>query len=235
MYTIQRSTQLSAALASRGTHRLLLWLLATGWPLLLRGVRHNLQVRGQRFLACISRRFKIWYSVSENVTLYAKYRDRDEEAQYWRSSSHLRRSFGIPGANGRLINPDGSAETLGTLSEIPLVVYYTPLLPPLTRIRNGTANDDPEATEYLLSPKAFCKWHRMVFRGPLHPTLIEAKAQIRNYSSRDRQQIYRISRMLSDKEVFGLYGQRTQWSPRYRNIWKAWLESKGPDVAIVFR
>ena len=103
-----------------------------------------------------------------------------------------------------------------------------------------------------MPPKAFCKWHRMVFPGPvslninppfspcvsswptrqMHPTTKEAQEQIKYYSSRDRREILRISRLLSDEEVRNR--RRTPWTPRYAKMWKDWLDTKGPDVAIVF-
>ncbi|KAI0759731.1 hypothetical protein BD413DRAFT_650737 [Trametes elegans] len=112
---------------------------------------------------------------------------------------------------------------------VPLVRYYAPRLLPVYRER---AEADPEGTEYALAPRAYCKWHRMVFRGPMHPTLREAPRQIARYSSRDRREIHRISRLARDEDVFGASG--AQWTMRYAQMWRRWLDTKGPDVAIVF-
>ena len=65
----------------------------------------------------------------------------------------------------------------------------------------------------------------------MHPTLEAAKEQINYFSSRDRREILRISRLATDKDVFGGV---LIWTPRYARLWKRWLQSKGPDVAIVF-
>jgi len=67
-----------------------------------------------------------------------------------------------------------------------------------------------------------------------HPTLREAEHLIKTYSSRDRSQIFRISRLLSDYDV--MVPAFTP-SPRYKYsaLWKQWIETKGPDVAIVFQ
>lgn len=54
---------------------------------------------------------------------------------------------------------------------------------------------------------------------------------MKSYSNRDLQQIYRISRMLSNEAVF-LRPRR--WTPKYRDIWRRWINTKGPDVTIVF-
>ncbi|TFK45504.1 hypothetical protein OE88DRAFT_1213597 [Heliocybe sulcata] len=214
MHTNWHTLRLHPAPLSSSGPCILLWLLLTGWPLLLRRVRRTLHIYGQRLIQRISKPF----TSDRRSSPYSKYRDIHEEARYWRSARRLQRHL-------------GNSNSLA-LSTIPVVLYYTPPLPPPS---HGTATKDPETTESPLSPKSFCKWHRMVFKGPLHPTLKQAKSQIKNYSSRDRRMIYRISRMLSDEEVFGSCGRRTRWSPEYQEMWRVWLERKGPDVAIVFR
>jgi len=110
-----------------------------------------------------------------------------------------------------------------------LVMYYVPRLLPLYRSPTIT---DIDAVPYRLSARHFCKWHHMVFRGPLHPTIIQAQRLMKNYSNRDLQEMYRISRLLSDEEVFGGAAKRTTW---YKDMWTRWLNTKGPDVAIIFR
>ncbi|CDO70309.1 hypothetical protein BN946_scf184370.g10 [Trametes cinnabarina] len=164
-----------------------------------------------------------------------KYRSAEDEEEYWRSAERTRRAYEASNAN---VIP----------AEVPLVRYYTPKLLPLYRER---APKEPETREYSLSPRAYCKWHRMVFRGPvrsnataveahsltgrtsmqLHPTYEEAAQQIRLYSSRDRREMRRISGLATDEEVFG--GKRA-WTMRYAAMWRAWLDTKGPDVSIVF-
>lgn len=64
-----------------------------------------------------------------------------------------------------------------------------------------------------------------------HPTLRQAEGLMKNYSNRDLQEIYRISRLLSDEDVFRGKGLHTT---RYRDMWTSWLDTKGPDIAIVF-
>jgi len=59
----------------------------------------------------------------------------------------------------------------------------------------------------------------------------QAATQIKALSNRDRREISRISRMLSDEEVLQGGVRRTQ---KYRKIWTQWLHTKGPDVAIIF-
>lgn len=64
----------------------------------------------------------------------------------------------------------------------------------------------------------------------MHPTIREAPEQIRYYSSRDRREMHRISRLLPDSKVFGREGGHTGYS----EMWRTWLDSKGVDIAIVF-
>lgn len=65
----------------------------------------------------------------------------------------------------------------------------------------------------------------------LHPTLTQAENLVKNYSSRDRHEMHRISRMQTDAEVF----MRTvPWNPRFRAMWRDWLHTKGTDIVIVF-
>ena len=65
----------------------------------------------------------------------------------------------------------------------------------------------------------------------MHPTLEQAKKQIKYFSSQDRREILRISRLRSDEEVFS---GRATWTSQYARVWKEWLRSKPPDLAIVF-
>ncbi|KAL1938652.1 hypothetical protein VTO73DRAFT_11467 [Trametes versicolor] len=164
-------------------------------------------------------RIRVWFSSlagKRERPRYTTYSTPEQEDAYWRSAERTRRVFGASDAN---------ATPLG----VPLVRYYVPRLPPAYR---ETKVLDAEATEYQLSPRAFCKWHRMVFRGPMHPTLKEAAKQLQYFSSRDRREIHRISRLVSDEEVFS--GGARRWTPRYATMWKRWLETKGPDIAVVF-
>ncbi|RPD52857.1 hypothetical protein L227DRAFT_427762 [Lentinus tigrinus ALCF2SS1-6] len=150
-------------------------------------------------------------------SLYRHYRSAEEEDEYWRSSAKLQKALRASDANAGRDDDD-----------VPLVRYYTPKLLPTYR---EEVEDDPEAREVYLAPKAFCKWHRMVFPGPMHPTLKEAQEQIKYYSSRDRKEILRISRIVSDDQVLC---RKAPWTPRFAKMWKDWLTRKGPDVAIVF-
>ncbi|KAI8984900.1 hypothetical protein BD414DRAFT_418021 [Trametes punicea] len=203
---------------SRSLCQLLLkaWFLA--WPLVFRGGRVVMNYwRDQRD----ARGIIFWVQllctrVREGLQpRYRRYRSAEEEEDYWKSSEKTRLYYQVSDANS-------------TPANVPLVRYYTPKLLPRYREPAGA---DPEGTECALSPRAFCKWHMMVFRGPLHPTPKEAARQIRYYSSRDRREIYRISRLLTDDDVFSGKGQ---WTMRYAAMWKRWLNTKGPDLAIVF-
>ena len=80
----------------------------------------------------------------------------EEEEQYWRASERLSRAFRASDGNR-------------TPENIPLVRYFTPKLLPMYREKE---EDDPEAAEFYLHPKAYCKWHRMVFPGPVSATQV---------------------------------------------------------------
>ncbi|KAI0717545.1 hypothetical protein C8T65DRAFT_640920 [Cerioporus squamosus] len=134
--------------------------------------------------------------------------------EYWRP---LGRPVTGLGCNANAGRDGGDGEEGG--SGVPLVRYYTPRLLPAYR---DEVEEDPEAREFCLTLRAFCKWHRMVFPGPMHPTLKEAREQIKYYSSRDRREMLRICRLVSDDQVFR---KRSPWTPRF---------AKMPDVAVVF-
>ncbi|PCH41672.1 hypothetical protein WOLCODRAFT_24914 [Wolfiporia cocos MD-104 SS10] len=64
----------------------------------------------------------------------------------------------------------------------------------------------------------------------LHPTLRQAETLLRNFSNRDKREMSRIAKLRTDAEVFT---QQRSWTPRYRDMWREWLERKGADIAIV--
>lgn len=65
----------------------------------------------------------------------------------------------------------------------------------------------------------------------LHPTFEEAERLIKHFSTRDRREMKRIARQERDSDVFH---EDRVWTPAYRDQWKAWLATKGPDTAIIF-
>ncbi|KAG2035316.1 hypothetical protein BDR03DRAFT_531281 [Suillus americanus] len=140
----------------------------------------------------------------------------EAEAKYWYIAARYRRHLAQSSAR----RPPHET------SEIPLVTYYTPrLLPQYRDVRHS----DDGSGEFCISAKTFCKWHRMVFRGPHHPTLAQAAIRMKYHSHRDLREMQRIARLLSDEQVL-----RRPWSPKYSKLWKRWLDNKGPDVVIVF-
>ncbi|KAH7903244.1 hypothetical protein BJ138DRAFT_1168400 [Hygrophoropsis aurantiaca] len=154
-------------------------------------------------------------------SLYATYTTTRDEARYWRTSARHRRL--IDASDARTATNSSS-----TLTSIPLVTYYTPRLLPSYRDCTASVSD---TFEFRISARIFCKWHRMVFRGPLHPTLTQAASLMKYHSPRDLREIHRIAHLLPDAEVFNPLYKRTN---RYKRMWKDWLERKGPDLTIVF-
>lgn len=75
--------------------------------------------------------------------------------------------------------------------------------------------------------------HGVVVYGliQVHPTLSQANRLKINYSNRDLREMSRISRMLSDSKAFDT---NRKWTAKYRNIWRNWLETRGPDIVILF-
>ncbi|KAG2363715.1 hypothetical protein BDR07DRAFT_1215258, partial [Suillus spraguei] len=140
----------------------------------------------------------------------------EAEAKYWSIAARYRRHLAQSSAR------QPPHET----SEIPLVTYYTPRL--LPQYRDARHPDDGSG-EFSISPKTFCKWHRMVFRGSHHPTLAQAAVRMKYHSHRDLREMQRIARLLPDEPVL-----RRPWSPKYSKLWKRWLDSKGPDIVVVF-
>jgi len=211
-------------------------IFAAGWPLTIPTCVYLLHYGTNGALTrwrfgnvhgILFRRWGIWMSAWMGL-LYSKIRwplqpppafrkcTPELEARYWKASERYSKVFRSSDANT-------------TPSSVPLIKYYVPKLLPTYR---STHQADIEATEYHLPARAFCKWHRMVFRGPLHPTPRQAECLIKNYGSRDRQQMHRMSRLLTDEEVFT---GTVPWTPLYRNMWRNWLDTKGPDIVIVFR
>lgn len=194
---------------------------------------HRIFVAWQAF---IPRRFRSWCPGKALST--ATYLTLKEEKQYWLESDLYRRQLRFSDARfGR--------SKIQSESPLPLVTYYTPRLLPAYR---SLTSADMDASPYHLSAKNFCKWHRMVAPGSVsltlmsvrrilnafpqtHLTLSAAKILMKNYSNRDLQEIYRISRLLSDEEVFQGRGLRTT---RYSDMWTSWLDTKGPDIIIIF-
>ena len=63
------------------------------------------------------------------------------------------------------------------------------------------------------------------------PSRREAAQKIRYLSTRDRQVIARIARLVSDEAA-----AQQGFSPSsiYQDLWTNWLQCKGPDLTIVF-
>ncbi|KAF8548307.1 hypothetical protein OG21DRAFT_779213 [Imleria badia] len=158
------------------------------------------------------------------------------EARYWRVARRYRRR--LYSGNGTTSAPSKASRDS---TDIPLVTYYTPRLLPLYRDRSSGKRTSREtvmdAQEGRISPRTFCKWHRMVFQDSCHPTLAQAGMQMKYYSNRDLREIQRIARLLPDEQVFGPKGKGTRkakGTTKFRAMWQSWLENKGMDLVIVF-
>ncbi|KAJ6544320.1 hypothetical protein B0H19DRAFT_1034714 [Mycena capillaripes] len=148
---------------------------------------------------------------------YSTYRSALQEDQYWAAAElygRRLRSSDVRFGRARAVNE----------GRIPVVTSYTPALLPWYRQRRRK-----KSSEYYLSLRALCKWHRMVFAGQWHPSVSEASRMRESFSPDDRREIHRISRMLPDKSVFG---RTAKWRPKYRDIWRKWLANREMDVVF---
>ena len=86
---------------------------------------------------------------------------REEEERYWLESDLYSR---------RLRSSDARYDGWKIQDTPPssLITYYVPRLLPAYRSPKTT---DVDSVPYRLSAKIFCKWHHMVFRGPVSPLL----------------------------------------------------------------
>ncbi|KAF8844784.1 hypothetical protein BDN67DRAFT_894215 [Paxillus ammoniavirescens] len=169
---------------------------------------------------------------------YDTYPTPRAEAKYWRAAGRYRRRL-YSGDSITLTTAPSSSRAPWSGEIASAVTYYTPRLLPLYRVHHGgkrrSSGMDVDAQECWISPKTFCKWHRMVFEGSLHPTLAQAATQMKYYSNRDLREIQRIARLVPDDQVFSSRGSgKAKWTAKYSDMWKSWLERKGVDLVIVF-
>ncbi|KAL0948904.1 hypothetical protein HGRIS_009013 [Hohenbuehelia grisea] len=86
------------------------------------------------------------------------YKSAEEEQAYWVSSEPYRERLRKSDARHLAVDP-------AHRQKLPLsatVSSYAAALPPATRCRRRNCLD---CSEYYLSAKNYCKWHKMVFRG----------------------------------------------------------------------
>ncbi|KAJ7165644.1 hypothetical protein C8R43DRAFT_878323 [Mycena crocata] len=150
---------------------------------------------------------------------YKTYKNAREEDRYWAAAELYGRCLQCSDVRFAELKRVGG-------QQIPVVTSYAPALLPCRQRRHR------KCTEYHLSVRALCKWHRMVFPGPRHPSVSQASRLRERFSLEDRREIHRISRMIPDEKVFG--GRERKWTPKYRDIWRKWLERDSREVNVVF-
>ncbi|KAF8802090.1 hypothetical protein BYT27DRAFT_7113240 [Phlegmacium glaucopus] len=190
------------------------------------------------WLSSLKRRIRFYLTRFSPYTIYPT---ASEEQKYWnqaaRGQRELQRSDArFAGTKVRNLQPNTlPGRALDSDSEPrlpPLVMYYVPaLLPAYRDASNHKAKSRKTCRKPYVSPKIYCKWHRMVFPGSDHPTMKEA-SKLRNlYDPQDMQEICRISRMLPDNVIFPLApAPPWTWTPKYHIIWQKWLASKPPLI-----
>ncbi|TFY63628.1 hypothetical protein EVG20_g6238 [Dentipellis fragilis] len=154
---------------------------------------------------------------------YSHYESPEDEQRYWDTASRWNRC--LASSDARL---GGSAPPAGRIS----------LRISRSSQRMCRASFPCTANRYMLTRRARSTTSCLTYivNGikwcipPRLPSVRQAERRIKNLSSRDRKEIFRISRMLSDEAVFQ---DSFVWTPIYRDIWTRWLNTKGPDIAIV--
>lgn len=211
------------------------------------------------FLSCIRRRnplrLSLWALLPGRGCCYRHYRSLTEEQRWWDESARIRAFFAR--SDARRHSTSGEAKGPADPecpSPIPLIMSYVPRL--LPQYRDHHLRPDDAANDYELMPSTYRKWHRLVFphevrpanpRGrssvkraitteflcslQSQPSLREAAKMIKYISTRDRKEIARIARLVSD-ETAAQKGFSP--SPVYRNLWESWLQHKEPDLTIIF-
>lgn len=181
------------------------------------------------FLSCLRLRnplgrISLW-DFLPGLGRYRHYRSSVEEQKWWDESARTRVFFARSDAR---VGSGISAH--GCLSSVPLITSYVPRLLPAYRDHSGGRVDDA-ASERELTPSVYHKWHRLVYPRENLPSRREAARMIRYLSTRDRQEIARIARLVTD-EAAAQKGFSP--SPVYQDLWASWLQCKGPDLTIVF-
>ncbi|KAJ3499194.1 hypothetical protein NLJ89_g10124 [Agrocybe chaxingu] len=146
---------------------------------------------------------------------YDRYRTPEDEARYWEQAERGRKA--LERSDARFVGADRVQKPLPDLP--PLVMYYTPALPPLyrdTKLREERKQKKREKRQYSISSKMYCKWHRMVF-----PNLAARYRAER--TQEELREIRRIAQMLPDDAVFPHPGNpKPKVSPKYHRIWQEW-------------
>ncbi|KAF9236637.1 hypothetical protein BU15DRAFT_63806 [Melanogaster broomeanus] len=153
--------------------------------------------------------WQMFHSGTERPRNYDTYPTPRAEATYWRVSGRYRR---------RLYSGDGTTSVAAPNYITSVVEWLLPRYRDHHDRKRESRETDADAQECWISPKTFCKWHRMVFEGPVspvsscglvtasicscHPTLAQAAAQMKYYSNRDLREIRRIARLVPDEQVF---------------------------------
>lgn len=185
------------------------------------------------FLSCLRLRNPLWrirISLGDFLSgrgRYRHYRSLAEEQKWWDESTRTRAFFARSDArHGRVVG----ISTHGCLSPVPLITSYVPRLLPAYRDHSGRRVDDA-ASERELTAAVYQKWHRLVYPHENQPSRRETAKTIRYLSTRDRKEIARIARLVSDEAA-----AQKAFSPShmYQDLWTSWLRCKGPDLMIVF-
>ncbi|KAF8901519.1 hypothetical protein CPB84DRAFT_1777523 [Gymnopilus junonius] len=157
------------------------------------------------------------------VTSPYTYMTPQMEEKYWERAAASQRKLQL--SDARYVDAKGLPLRDSLPQLPPLVMYYVPALP------SEKPKEPKKLKTYFLSTKNYCKWHRMVFPGDDHPTLIEASRLRKMHDLEELQEIHRISRMLSDDEVFQRPNVTPRpWTTKYQRKWQKWRRSRREEL-----
>ncbi|KAI6033809.1 hypothetical protein BKA83DRAFT_4181310, partial [Pisolithus microcarpus] len=92
---------------------------------------------------------------------------------------------------------------------------YTPRLLPVYRDMRRGGNSKEVDAAFTISPKTYCKWHRMVF-----PDRVNLR------------EILRISRLAPIGKAFRVDGDHER--TKYKKLWQAYPDQRSTDLVVVF-
>ncbi|KAF8989823.1 hypothetical protein BDQ17DRAFT_1372709 [Cyathus striatus] len=164
--------------------------------------------------------------VKRKFTTYDVYESDEEEERYWKAALAGQRELNASDAKYvRRSNPESSRP--------PLVMYYTPALPPIYRDHHRTR----VPSDVYLPPRTICKWQRMMYPRYHHLRISDASRLRRSITLRDAKAIRRITKQEPDKIFFtdSNLPRRYQRSREYQHMWQEWqAEPHDPELVIVF-
>ncbi|KAK7439540.1 hypothetical protein VKT23_017468 [Stygiomarasmius scandens] len=172
---------------------------------------------------------------------YDTYSSRDDEQKrYWDSikpwtgrMKGFDARFNTQSSSTHIMSSSASSDDGFPYHEdtIPVISSYQPALPPLTVRRHSVEHrlEEEEEDYHYLSVKTFRKWYGMVYPERKKPTPSQAARMLHTYSTQDKKEIRRMSKLKLKKRDSG--------GNEYKKQWEDYLSKKfarGPELVVVF-